>query len=103
MMASGLSTAGRRLNAFVDYFIPVQMAADREMRQQARMFLFSHLFGPFVGNVVPAAIYVLDPHPTYDVLVLAVAITSFWIFPFALRMLGRYNVMVVLSVQNLIF
>ena len=103
MMAGGLSAAGRRLNAFVDYFIPAQMAADREMRQQARMFLFSHLFGPFVGNVVPAAIYVFDPNPTYDVFVLAIAITSFWIFPFALRLLGHYNLMVLLSVQNLIF
>jgi len=102
-MTGVLSAAGGRLTGFVDYFIPAQMAADREMRQQARMFLFSHLFGPFVGNVVPAAIYVLDPNPTYDVYVLAIAITGFWIFPLALRMLGRYNLMVMLSVQNLIF
>lgn len=102
-MTGALSAAGGRLTDFVDYFIPAQMAADREMRQQARIFLFSHLFGPFVGNVVPAAIYVLDPNPTYDVYVLAVAITSFWIFPFALRMAGHYNLMVMASVQVLIF
>ena len=93
----------RRLNQLVDWFIPADLARDQEACNQARMFLFSHLFGPFIGNVIPAAIYVLDPHPTYDVAVLAISITAFWIFPFALRKFGHYNLLVLLSVQNLIF
>ncbi len=93
----------RRLNELVDWFIPAALAADQDARTQARMFLFSHLFGPFIGNVVPAAIFVLDPHPTYDVAVLAISITAFWAFPFALRRFGHYNHLVLISVQNLIF
>src|SRR5579884_1033225 len=102
-MLRGFQPTVERVTSFVDSFIPPDLAADREKRKQARMFLFSHVFGPFIGNVIPAAIYVLDPHPTYDVAVLALSITAFWIFPFALRWYGRYDLLVVLSVQNLIF
>jgi signal transduction histidine kinase len=93
----------RRLNQLVDWFIPADLAADQEACTQARMFLFSHIFGPFIGNVIPAAIFVLDPHPTYDVAVLTTSITAFWVFPFALRKFGHYNLLVLISVQNLIF
>ena len=91
------------LNRFVDWFIPAEIAADRESRKQARMFLISHLFGPFIGNVVPGALYVFDPTPGFDVAVLTASITAFWVFPFILRAGARYNFLVLLSVQNLIF
>jgi signal transduction histidine kinase len=91
------------LNRLVDWFIPAELAADREARKQARMFLISHLFGPFMGNTVPGALYLLDPTPGYPVAVLAASITAFWAFPFVLRTVGRYNLLVLLSVENLIF
>jgi signal transduction histidine kinase len=91
------------VNHFVGWFIPAEMNGDREKQKQAKMFLFSHIFGPFIGNVIPAAIYVLDPHPTYDVAILALSITAFWVFPFVLRWWGHYEALVILSVQNLIF
>jgi signal transduction histidine kinase len=37
------------------------------------------------------------------VAVLAASITAFWVFPLILRATGRYNLLVLLSVQNLIF
>jgi signal transduction histidine kinase len=103
LMLNHFQPSVRRLNQLVDWFIPADLAANQDTRTQARMFLFSHLFGPFIGNVVPAAIYVLDPHPTYDVVILAASITAFWLFPFALRKFGHYNFLVLASVQNLIF
>jgi signal transduction histidine kinase len=102
-MSSRLHLSLILLNRLVDWFIPAELAADREARKQARMFLISHLFGPFMGNVVPGALYLLDPTPGFDVAVLAASITSFWVFPFILRAAGRYNLLVLLSVQNLIF
>jgi signal transduction histidine kinase len=103
IMSNRLQVSLHLLNRFVDWFIPNELAADREARKQARMFLISHLFGPFIGNVVPGALFVLDPTPGYDVAVLAGSITAFWVFPFVLRAMGRYNLLVLLSVQNLIF
>ena len=91
------------LDRFVDWFIPLELARNAETRKQARMFLISHILGPFIGNVVPAALYVLDPAPGFDVAILAFSITAFWLFPFTLKATGRYTLLALLSIQNLIF
>lgn len=91
------------LNRFVDWFIPPALSSDREARKQLRLFLYSHIFGPFIGNSVPLSLYLFDPQPGIHIAVLALSITAFWLFPFILRAFGRYNLLVVLSVQNLIF
>jgi len=45
----------------------------------------------------------LDPAPGYEVAVLAISITSFWIFPFLLRAGVPYNPLALISIQNLTF
>ena len=92
-----------RLSRFVNWFIPASLAADRDMSKQTRVFLISHLFGPFIGNTVPLALYFFDPTPGFPVAILAMSITGFWIFPFLLRFSGQYNLLALASVQNLIF
>jgi signal transduction histidine kinase len=91
------------LDRLVNYFIPPAIAADRDARNRAHVFLVSHILGPFIGNVVPIALYVFDPAPGYEVAVLAISITSFWIFPFVLRAGAPYNPLALVSIQNLIF
>ena len=98
-----MQQAPNLIDRVIDWFIPPELAAERESRQLARMFLISHVCGPFLGNVVPGALLFLDPHPGFAVWVLAASITSFWIFPFLLKFFGRYNFLCFLSVQNLIF
>jgi signal transduction histidine kinase len=87
----------------VNYFIPRKIAVDRDRRNRAHVFLVSHILGPLIGNVVPIALYVVDPAPGYQVAVLAISITSFWIFPFVLRAGAPYNPLALVSIQNLIF
>jgi signal transduction histidine kinase len=87
----------------VEWFIPPAIAADKDRRRQARMFLISHLLGPFIGNTVPLALYIFDPRPGFDVVVLAASITGFWIFPPVLRATARYELLALISIQNLIF
>ena len=70
-----LSISFNSLNRFADGFIPSNMAADHEQRKQARMFIYSHIFGPFIGNSVPLALYLFDPDPGFEVVVLALSIT----------------------------
>jgi len=91
------------LDRLLNYFIPPDIMADREACKRANVFLISHILGPFIGNVVPGTIYFIDPHPGYQVAVLAISITSFWIFPFLLRARVPYNALALVSVQNLIF
>jgi signal transduction histidine kinase len=97
------SVTVERLNEIVDWFIPADIASDVEMRKQARMFLYSHIFGPYIGNTVPLALFLFDPKPGYQIGVLAAAITAFWIFPFVLRAFGHYYLLAAVSIQNLIF
>jgi hypothetical protein len=98
-----LSPSIQRLNDLVDWFLPASVQNDRDARQQARMFLFSHLFGPFIGNTVPLALYLLDPTPGFDVPILVASITLFWTLPFIFKAYGHYNAVVLISVQNLVF
>lgn len=111
-LGPGLSGTGRlkaltsvfqRFNALVDWFIPVGMREDRTLRKQAQMFLVSHICGPFIGNSVPAAVYLLAPNPGINNVVLAASITGFWIFPILLKLFGHYNLLAILSIQNLMF
>ncbi|MDB5445332.1 MAG: Signal transduction histidine kinase [Phenylobacterium sp.] len=93
------------IDRLVDWFIPPDLAKEREKRQLARMFLISHLCGPFLGLVVPGALVFVDPTPGYPVAVLATSITGFWVFPFLLKAFGNknYDLLCFISVQNLAF
>jgi signal transduction histidine kinase len=102
-MKATLAKVIASLDRFVDYFVPPEIAADRDARNRAHVFLVSHILGPFIGNVVPIALYFVDPSPGYEVAVLAISITAFWIFPFVLRAGAPYNLLALVSVQNLTF
>lgn len=86
-----------------DYFLPPEIASDREAANQARMFLVSHLFGPPMSMSVPAAFYVVDPTPGYDIVVLSLSIAAFLLFPFLMKWGLAYRKLVVLSILNLNF
>ncbi len=96
-------TSTDTLNNFIDRFIPANMVNDVDKRKQARIFLYSHVFGPLIGNTVPLALYYFDPKPGPQITILAVAITGFWIFPFLLRAFGHYYLLATISIENLIF
>ncbi len=102
-MKSQVANAIAALDRLVNYFIPRDIAADRDARNRAHVFLISHILGPFIGNVVPVSIYLLDPSPGYDVAVLGASIVAFWLFPFALRAGAPYNALALISIENLIF
>lgn len=83
--------------------MPKSLAGDREGANRARMFLISHLFGPFLGNTVPLALFAFDPTPGWNIAVLGASISLFWVFPFLLRRGIAYERLVLLSVVNLNF
>jgi signal transduction histidine kinase/ActR/RegA family two-component response regulator len=86
----------------VDRFIPPGIKANAEMIQGARMFLFSHLFGPFLGHTI--SLYILFIHgPDTAWWIFFCAITAFWPFPLVLKVTGWYVPLALVSIQNLIF
>ena len=94
---------GTAFTRTIDWFIPAELLADREMRTRARMFLFSHMFGPILGNVIPAYLLWADPKDARTLLVLGASICSFWAYPFLLKQTGRYALLSFASIQNLLF
>ncbi len=92
-----------RADRLIDWFIPDELLADREMRTRARMFLISHMFGPVLGNVIPACLFFLEPQAGWRLSILAASITCFWVFPFALKYAGHYAALSHISIQNLLF
>ncbi len=90
------------LTPIIDWFIPSDLLADREMCTRARMFLFSHMFGPILGNVIPAYLLWVDPKDARTLSILAGSICSFWAYPFLLKYTGRYALLSFASIQNLL-
>jgi signal transduction histidine kinase len=91
------------LDRLANYFIPPGIKANREDYKRAHVFMISHIFGPVIGNVNLATLYCLDPHPGYEVVVLAITIPAFWVLPILLKVGLPYNLLALASVENLIF
>ncbi len=93
-----------KLDKFVDWFIDDQIRPGSDEHRRLRMFLISHLLGPFLGHPITAFLYGWDPNPYPHVAILGLSITLFWVFPFLVRLFPKhYNALALLSVQNLIF
>lgn len=98
-----LAKIERRLNAAVDWFIPPGLRSSSESLQSARMFLFSHLFGPFLGHTISFSMLFIEGKADLNWWIFVIAVTAFWAFPAALRLTGWYVPLALISIQNLIF
>lgn len=94
---------GRKLGNLLDHFIPAEMQVNAESHRRARMFMLSHVFGPVLGNSIPIYMAVTDISRDYRVVVFFLSILMFWAYPFLLRKTGRYQLISLISVQNLTF
>jgi signal transduction histidine kinase len=95
------SAVYRRSEAITDWFIPDSLKTDAATFGLARIFVFSHLFGPALGQSISVYLYVLDPSPGFVYWTVAGLITSFWTFPFWLRLTGRLILLALCSVETL--
>jgi signal transduction histidine kinase len=92
------------LSAFLDYFIPRHIQMQPDSHRRARMFMLSHVFGPFLGNVIPLYLHFVNHIAAdYRFWTFLGSVTIFWAYPFALRQTGRYQALAFISVQNLAF
>jgi signal transduction histidine kinase len=91
------------LNAFLDYFIPVEIRVRPDSHRRARMFMLSHVCGPFLGNVIPLYLFAIGQATDYRFWTFALSITAFWAYPFVLKWTRAYEVIAFVSVQNLLF
>jgi len=93
-----------RLDHLLDWFIAGRIRPGSNEHRRVRMFLISHLCGPFLGHPITLFLYLNDPQPWPQVFILGGSITLFWLFPLLVRLFPKYYmVLALLSVQNLIF
>src|SRR4051794_27104934 len=90
------------LSRLLDHFIPAELLVNAETHRRARMFMLSHVFGPILGNSIPLYLFAANISRDHRVAVFFFSILAFWAYPFALRITGRYQLLALLSVQNLI-
>jgi signal transduction histidine kinase len=92
-----------QLNSFVDWFIPPALRAQEDVIQGVRMFLFSHMFGPFLGHTISFSMLFLEGDADWHWWVFFGCVTAFWPFLIVLRLTGWYVPLALISIQNLIF
>jgi len=92
------------LNKLIFWLTPDHMKDKVTEYKNIRMFLISHLFGPFLGHPITIYLLLKDPTPSPHVWVLGASITAFWFFPLALKVFqNSYFLLALASVQNLTF
>lgn len=102
-MSNLAHAASKRLYDLVNWFIPPKLTGDADVVQGVRMFLISHLLGPFLGHTISLYILYIQGKPDWAWMVFFVAITLFWPLSFLLRMTGWYVPLAFISIQNLLF
>jgi signal transduction histidine kinase len=101
-MGNSLKNLGARINSSVDWFIPAKLRSS-DYLVNIRMFLFSHLFGPFLGHTISLSMLYIDGGADASWWVFFFAVTAFWPFPLLLRLTGWYVPLSLLSIENLMF
>ncbi|MEN0000966.1 MAG: histidine kinase dimerization/phospho-acceptor domain-containing protein, partial [Pseudomonadota bacterium] len=92
------------LDQVINWIIPESLRADIGVYKRVRMFVISHLFGPFLGHPITIYLFLNDPNPFPHVHLLGLSVTMFWFFPLALRAWPQhYQNLALLSVVNLNF
>ncbi|RTL71238.1 MAG: response regulator [Hyphomicrobiales bacterium] len=93
-----------RVSGVIDWFTDPKLRPGSNEQRRQRMFLISHLAGPFLSHPITAFLYLADPNPWPHVPILGASISLFWVFPFLVKMMPQYyTTLALLSVQNLIF
>jgi signal transduction histidine kinase len=103
VMKNFLGNLGTRLNSSVDWFIPAKLKSSGDLVQGVRMFLFSHLFGPFLGHTISLSMLYIQGGADASWWIFFLAVTAFWPFPWVLRATGWFVPLALLSIENLMF
>lgn len=99
-----MNTLMAMLDRTIAELTPEYMRGDVNAYKRVRMFLISHLFGPFLGHPITIFTLLNDPDPWPHVHIMGLSITAFWFFPIALQLLPRqYPILALISVANLTF
>ncbi|MBE0619199.1 MAG: hypothetical protein IH605_01275 [Burkholderiales bacterium] len=75
-----------RLIGAVDWFVPAELGESTATLWRARIFVISHVLGPFSGFASLVYLYRIQPAHDWVFWTICVACGSFWTLPFALKL-----------------
>lgn len=87
----------------IDWFVPHTARVDDATLGRARIFAFSHIFGPCLGHAITVYLYFADKTHTSHFWLIVGCISAFWALPFALKFGQSLQTVALLSVFNLTF
>jgi signal transduction histidine kinase len=87
----------------IDWFVPPQVKADQAMLGRARIFVFTHLFGPLLGAMICGFLYFADDHPGIPFAVITVLVALFSLLPVCFKLFGQLTILAFLSFADLTF
>ncbi len=87
----------------IDWFVPAEAKTDAATLGRARIFAFSHIFGPCLGHMISIFLYFADKKRGLPFWTIVVCISAFWILPFGLKWTRRLPPVALFSVANLTF
>ncbi len=90
-------------NRLIDSFIPGAAEREKSDLTLCRNFVFTHLCGPLLGQAVVLFLFFADERRDYAFWAIECCISSFWLLPFWLKMLGDLRTPAFVSCQLLIF
>ena len=87
----------------IDWFVPASAKGTRSDFGRARLFVFTHIFGPAIGTSIVVYLAVVDRGGWLQCSIVGTCIWSFWLLPFWLRRSGNLSLVAMASMQNLLF
>jgi signal transduction histidine kinase len=99
----GTAMLATNILRLIDWFVPAPARVDEATLGRARIFAFSHIFGPCLGQSISVYLYFADGSRGLHYWVIVGCISAFWTLPFALKFSHRLQTVALLSVINLTF
>jgi signal transduction histidine kinase len=89
------------LNKLINWFIPLHSIRGQTNIELARVFVFTHVFGPVIAQPMAIYLYFASPALSLPLAVMVFGIWAFWLLPFVLRRTGNLTLSAMLSFQGL--
>ncbi|MFP1630787.1 ATP-binding protein [Zhengella sp. ZM62] len=87
-------------NRLVNWFVPKNIRG-RTNIEMARIFVFTHLFGPMIAQPMAIYLYIVSPEVNYQLEVMVAGIYSFLLLTFVLKYTGSMMISSLLSFVGL--
>jgi signal transduction histidine kinase len=87
----------------IDWFVPAQVRVDEATLGRGRIFAFSHIFGPLLGQSISVYLYIADKNHGFHFWLIVACISAFWALPFILKYTHKLQLVALLSVVDLTF